>query len=323
MEMGFGVLLCLHLAASLVYFFVAAHSRGKIAAFCETVLALAIPVFGLLVLLVYRMACRIGGLDQHRPPKEEEEEVDVFTGNLDYDGNIVPLNDTFLMDDAKKKREFFTTAIKQNVVTNRGILRMAMGDSDRETAYYAVSLMTTKLEELENKLFAAEGELRQQAVDHKGVNLRKDDGEAAPAKGSWDKFRQQSVLEEYATALKEYLSYGDFIDSVTYRQKRRDYRETLGKLVHLLPERREYYAEEIRQLIALGEYEAAEEACQRFLQRFPQEERAYLAFVHLYEARRQPEKLRQKLAELKSCPIELSTEAMRVIRFWDKGAQHG
>ena len=219
---------------------------------------------------------------------------------MDYDENIVPLNDTFLMDDAKKKREFFTTAIKQNVVTNRSILRMAMGDSDRETAYYAVSLMTTKLEALDNRLFAAEDAVRH--VDE------------LP---NWDTAGKADILNRYIEILKEYLSYGDFIDSVTYKQKRLDYQLALDRLTKLRPEDKDYYEEEIDLLLDMKDFATATRVCETFQARFPTEERAYLAFIKLYQAQGEPVKLREKIKELKACPVELSVEALRVIRFWD------
>ena len=292
--------LFLHFAVTLAFFLWGCRSRNRIQMLSETVLVLALPVFGILTMIGYRVVCSILHLEDQRIQKEDLEEEQLFTGNLDYDGNIVPLNDTFLIDDAKKKREFFTTAIKQNVVTNQEILRMAMNDSDRETAYYAVSLLTTQMEKLENKLFAEEGVLQKEYESE-----------------------HMEDLETYADTLKEYLSHRKFIDHVTYRQKQGVYLGVLDRLVSLMPERKDFYMEELRQLISAGDYLSAAEVCQNFQEKFPEDEDSYLMYIRLYQAQYDPDKLQEKIAELKASPIKLSVEALRVIRYWDREARYG
>ena len=88
-------------------------------------------------------------------PDDEDEDLSLSIDDPAYSGDIVPLRDTFLLDDAKLKRKFFTDAIKQNVVERQSILTEAVHDSDREIAYYAVSLMTAHMEQL-NEEFSGE-----------------------------------------------------------------------------------------------------------------------------------------------------------------------
>ena len=77
----------------------------------------------------------------------------------------MPLRDTFLLDDAKLKRKFFTDAIKQNVVERQSILNEAVHDSDREIAYYAVSLMTAHMEQLNEEIYTIEEKIKRGAED--------------------------------------------------------------------------------------------------------------------------------------------------------------
>ena len=201
-------LLLAHLAAALAFFLWGIHGKNRIQIAAETVLVLAVPVFGLLSMLGYRAACRLLHMEKVHLQKETEEEDAFLVGGMKYDSNIVPFHDTFLMEDAGKKRELFTTAIKQEALTNQELLRMAMNDSDREIAYYAVSLLTTQMEKLENKLFVKEGQLqKEQEAEH-----LKD-------------------LEEYEEILREYLSHEKFIDHVTFRQKQGMYLGVLDRLV--------------------------------------------------------------------------------------------
>ena len=47
-------------------------------------------------------------------------------------------------------------------------------------------------------------------------------------------------------------------------------------------------------------------------------------YIELYQAQKRPEELQKKIRELKACPIDLSKQALQVIRFWDKeAAAHG
>lgn len=293
-------LLFAHLAVTALFFLWNCRSRNLIQTVSETVIVLALPFFGLLSMVGYRLACRALHMENVHLQKGEEDEEDSFAGGMAYDSNIVPFHDTFLMEDAGKKRELFTTAIKQEVVTNQDILRMAMNDNDREIAYYAVSLLTTQMEKLENKLFKEEGRLqKEQEAEH-----LKD-------------------LEEYAATLREYLSHEKFIDHVTFRQKQGMYLGVLDRLVSLLPDRKEYYMEELHQLISEKDYAAAAEVCQNFQEHFPLDEDAYLMYIRLYQAERSTGKMQEKIAELKAAPIKLSPEALRVIRYWDREAHHG
>ena len=62
------------------------------------------------------------------------------------------------------KRKYFTDAIRQDMVSNQNILHKAVYDEDREIAYFAVSLMTAKLQALSNELFHLEQK-------HQGLRL--------------------------------------------------------------------------------------------------------------------------------------------------------
>ena len=293
-------LLLLHLAFALSFSLWNFRKRDRIQATVEAVVVLALPGLGLLLALGCRILCAKFHLEKRQLPMERPEEEPLFLESMAYDGNIVPLNDTFLMEDAKKKRELFTTAIKQDALKDQETLRMALNDDDRETAYYAVSLLTTQMEQLESQLFEAEGKLQQeQESEH------------------------LEDLEEYAGLLREYLSHEKFIDHVTFQQKKGVYLGILDRLVSLLPERKEYYMEEFQELIAGKDFATASEVCKAFQEHFPEDEDSYLMYIRLYQAMRDPGKLQAKIAELKACPIRLSVEAMRVIRYWDRGAQHG
>ena len=181
------------------------------------------------------------------------------------------------------------------MLQNQQVLQQAVHDEDREIAYYAISMLTTKLEALETQLFQEEKQLHEENVS-------------------------AALLNDYAANLREYIAQ-KFIDPMTRRQKEERYAAVLGRLVAAEPEKTEHYREKICQDIRLACYDSAQEVCALFLQHFPGTEQPYLMYIRLYQARHEPEALQQKIDELKALPIKLTIEAMEVIRFWDrKGA---
>ncbi|MCR5756949.1 MAG: hypothetical protein K6F95_03475 [Selenomonas sp.] len=292
--MDFYALLFLHAALTLAYGAVNLWRRPRLHAVTETILVFAIPFFGVLLMVSYHLGCWLLKLKGRREIEAEKEGEAFFQGTL-LDEDIIPLHDAFLVENVQKKRQYFTGAIKQAVVDNEGILQMAMHDRDREIAYYAVALLTARMEKMENELFSQANRIIS------GVGQ-----ENLPQ------------LEEYAQLLKSYLEQRKFIDHVTFEKKQGDYIGLLDYLKKMRPDKLEYYTEEIRQLLATKNYTAAELVCAELKEHFPQHEESYMMYIRLYQSWRKPKKLQQKIQELKACPIELSQEALQAIRYWDK-----
>ena len=208
----------------------------------------------------------------------------------------MPLRDTFLLDDAKLKRKFFTDAIKQNVVERQSILNEAVHDSDREIAYYAVSLMTAHMEQLNEEIYTLEEKIKRGADD-------------------------DALLDEYVKKVREFLlrQYGD---EVTREQQRTRYMEMLRLLAERHPEHPAYRAEEIRELIHGGQMLEAEASCLEMREQHPNDELPLLLLMNVYQASHRREKLLETISALKKLPVRLSNEAMQAIRYWDGGVVH-
>lgn len=297
--MDFYALLLLHIALTAVYFLGNLWRRPRLHVAAESIIVLAVPFMGLLLMVSYRLCYHLFKLAGGRQPEIEGEEKAFFRGTQ-LGEDIIPLNDAFLVDDVQKKRHYFTDAIKQAVVDNESILQMAMHDRDREIAYYAVALLTARMEKLENELFARESMI----ISGEGE-------ENVP------------LLEEYAQMLQSYLSQKKFIDHVTYQKKQGDYIGLLDYLKQARPEKIEYYTEEIKQLLDTENYTTAELVCAELMEHFPDREESYMMYIRLYQSWRKPKRLQARIRELKASPLELSQEALQAIRFWDKEASHG
>ncbi|SFA88427.1 hypothetical protein [Selenomonas ruminantium] len=292
--MTFYTLILLHLLLTMGYFLLNMRRKPRLHTVTETIIVFAVPFFGLLLMVSYRIICYYLNLTNGKRAEDETDEKVLFRG-IHLDEDIIPLNDAYLVDDVQKKRNYFTDAIKQAVVDNESILQMAMHDRDREIAYYAVSMLTSKMEKLENELFSKESMIIK-----------------------WEGEGSINLLEEYTQMLKSYLAHKKFIDHVTYRKKQGDYIGLLDYLKKMCPDKMEYYTEEVEQLLSTGNYTEAEFVCAELKEHFPQKEESYMMYIKLYQSWRKPKQLQQKIRELKACPIELSQEALRTIRYWDK-----
>lgn len=279
---------CHLLLTGAVYLAVAIKADRR-QAFAEAGIVLLLPGAGFLAVAVTRLLYSLRFMQNRIDPHKLMNRNNVFTNLISYDENVIPLHDTFLVDDVQVKRKVFLDAVKQNVLDNPKVLRMATYDTDREIAYYAVSMISGHIEELEGQLAELEAELRQ---------------DAAPEK-----------VREYAGLLADYLSQ-DFVDALTKREKGRIYVEVLARLLQEEPENDEYMQAKINQEILLEAYSEAEEDCQTFQERFPDREEPYLLYMKLYHAMRRPELLEQKLAELKGSRARLSPEALGILRYW-------
>lgn len=285
-----------YLALTLLYMAGEAKRRGKISAVAKGVFAVALPAAGLLLLVLYEFFGHVLDLMGRTGKEEEEEDLSLSFGERAYDADIVPLRDMFLVEDPKLKRKFFTDAIKQNVVERQSILDEAVHDSDREIAYYAVSMMTAHMEQLGEEIYALE-----EAIKH----------------GTED----DALLDEYVEKVREFLlrRYGD---SVTREQQRLRYMEMLRLLSERHPDHPAYHAERIRGLIREGRLQEAQEACAAFRARRPDDELPLLLMLRLYQAAHEREKVQETVEALKRLPVRLTNEAMRAIRYWDGGVAH-
>lgn len=293
--MAFATYIVLHLA---VTFLVGAFSFlkwGKGQAFCETLLVLALPIWGLCLWIVFH------GVDiwypllvEKQPPLPKKREVLSF-GEIPYDEDMIPLRDAFLLDDVYKKRKFFTESIKQNVVSDQDILLSAMHDEDREMSYYAVSMMTTRMENLENRLIEIERDLEEK--------------------------KTLENLQKYASLLKDYLSHQKFMDHFSFAEKEDQYRRTLQKLIQKDPGEKEPYVNLYGLWMQKKQWDEVEKVCIAYKKQFGMDERAFLFYIEWYEKIKDKKAMMAMIGEMKKSSLVLSKKALQVIRYWDRGSQ--
>ena len=285
--------LALHLLLTAAYALLAARRLPRLQAATETLLVLLLPFFGLAILAVWHIACcllHIGALPLY---EREPQRGLISLEPLAYQADIVPLQDTYLLGDARLRRRLFTDAIKQEVVNNEAVLRQAVHDKDREIAYYAVSLMTARTEKLAAELYALEQRLQAAGAD------------------------DEPLLRRYVETLEAFLASGSG-DEASRREKRGALLSALAALAKAHPESTLYFEQALRQLLASGAYEQAEAVLRDYAKQHPGEEGPCLFALRLAFARRQPERMAAAVQALKALPCRLSADALAAIRYWDR-----
>ena len=187
----------------------------------ELLIVLLVPVAGVVLLTLVQLFSTFFGINGGHTLEDRDPGTDFALGDRDYNGNMVPLNDVYLLGNSQLKRQLFTDSIKQDVVTNQAILRRAIQDEDREIAYYAVSLLTAKMESLGEKIHQLEEQLKTAAPDN------------------------HELMDRYAGCLKRFLSSG-YGDAATRARQQEAYIRVLEVLAQKMPEKSIYYEEEIK-----------------------------------------------------------------------------
>lgn len=286
-----------HLIVTAVTMLVVWRLRDKMQAVVEGLIVLAVPVFGFLIVVGFHLASKIMNLEVKKEPERLKKPEALNLDNLRTNEDVVPLFDGYLLGNDQKKRQFFTDAIKQDIVVNQGILKSAIHDEDREMSYYAVSMLTTRMETLETELFRVEQELEE--LD-------------APERAD----ERLAKKKEYADLLAEYIAHEDFVDHVTYRRKQSRYLEILLELATACPDEEKYYRAAEKELLSIHDYERAEKLCADYARAFPESESPYLMYIALYQEMHDRPRLMQKIDELKRSPLRLSKQALEIIRYW-------
>ena len=288
----FMMLLIVHIVITALWFLLASRFRTRQQACVESVIVLLLPVAGLMMLLAWRLVCRVFHYDVHHPEPFEEDDDDFSLSTMDYQADIVPLSDTYLLGDAHMKRRLFTNAIKQEVVENPEILREAVHDEDREITYYAVSMMTARMGKVANDIDVVEQALAEGRVEDRAANLAR-----------------------YADLLEDYLKNG-YGDADGRAKKERQLIDTLAELVRLEPDDDDARKQQVRTLIRAKAFDEARAACAAYAAARPETEGPVYLRLMLAAAERDDAGVRTAVKELRALPVRLSPEALTTIRYW-------
>ena len=217
------------------------------------------------------------------------EDDEFLPSAMDYQADIVPLSDTYLLGDARLKRRLFTDAIKQEVVENPTILQDAVHDEDREITYYAVSMMTAHMEKVSEAIETVKKQLETEPTD--------------------------ALLDQYAGLLETYLEHG-YGDAQSRSFMEHELRATLTQLVQHAPKSAPGRERQIRAFLRGKEYEEAEAACRHYAEVCAGEEGPVYMKLVLAASRHDAKGVQSAVAALRALPVRLSPRAITAIRYW-------
>lgn len=262
-------------------------------------LAWIVPFAGLpLALLANFAASRSVSADAERFEQVVElyEEVGgiVEKPNLTNETSVVPIEDALLLNDHVTRRRIVLDALKEESLDMVAFLKKAVRNEDTETAHYAVAaIMEMK------RTMMAQLQLLSVETERSPENL--------------------SVQYDYANAIKSYLDSG-LMEGESERTYRFFQAEVLERLSMLEKCGETVFADLMECELALGRYDRAEAASERFLEVYPKSELAYYMALKFYYSLRAGQKFQEVLKKLKESPVKVSHRTLEIIRYWSHDA---
>ncbi|MBQ5586680.1 MAG: hypothetical protein IIU71_09925, partial [Selenomonadaceae bacterium] len=125
------LLICIgcHLLLTGAVYLAVAMKADRRQALAEAGIVLLLPGAGFLAVGITRLLYSLRFMQNRIDPHKLMNRNNVFTNLISYDENVIPLHDTFLVEDVQIKRKVFLDAVKQNVLDNPKVLRMATYDT--------------------------------------------------------------------------------------------------------------------------------------------------------------------------------------------------
>ena len=275
-----------------IVFAITMHNKGQKAGLA--LFFFVFPVMGFLVYLIPLLILRlrgVGSYDRESLVKRMEVKQESVMPIVEKELNVIPIEDAMAISSNVEKRTLLLEQLKKDISVNYKTVLVAGNDSDSESAHYVAA---AKMEVDRRKQSQVSGYKKEWEAD----------------KGNYEK------LILYLEALSEYISSELLAEKeadiykIDYCQK---VNELLQKKKDMLKSKE--YGCCLEYLIELGQDDMAESLWEHI----PEEcksERNYLAMLKKYYTDVNKEMFYKYLDELSSSKIELSSEGLRMLRYW-------
>lgn len=156
-----GLILLLNAIAAVIYLLFKLWKRQWKAGLLLCVFMLATPVVGPLNLLLAEMMVSVQKLFSDREINMEDLSFDqrrvrvILDADMEKERNVVPVEEMLIVSDKSSKRETFLEALKEEQAGSLGVIRNAIEDQDMEIAHYAATYVAdtiTRAKERERTL---------------------------------------------------------------------------------------------------------------------------------------------------------------------------
>lgn len=282
-----------HLVLSCFFAVMGLNKINKQERFCNFIIALFFPIGGYIAVLILYVS-RNRNVKEIQNEPDLEDALILFTERFDRqrDTNIVPLEETLLINDTKVKRQQLINALKKESSKYIDMLKVALRDEDAETSHYAASAIA----EIKGKL-----DLKIQAFSVEYEKNKLDIG----------------VLKQYADVLEDYLN-SNLLDEYARRKTIFTYIGVLENLLNSHGRNSDYYNRLINALYETKEIDKAKKYCKDYLENC-KDEGAYLANLKYFYLIKDKNGFDEVFNSLLGSSIKLSNKGIGIIRFWLDG----
>ncbi len=292
------ILLAFHVLICLLFFGINIAANGLQDSIYKLIIIFFMPVLGL---AFFMMSAII-----HKTIKRKEGELEDYLKTLhsyehvyqeesiDFEReiNTVPLRDMLQVDDASQKRDYLIYILKKDFSGHINGLQHALKSDDSETSHYASAALMEIKSQFESMIQNAE------------ENYRHDS-------------KNQDVLKEYIAVLKKYL-ISKLADSIDYYDFQDKYAHALAALIENFEAEKGDYTEKISADIFLDDYESAARCCSFFIEKYPDSEEPYIAYLKLNYALNDFEAFSNTISELRMKKITISDELEDMVGYWER-----
>lgn len=266
--------------------------------FLKAMILIGCPFIGTLILFyMMRNASGKSELPNWLLKREQYTDFSLQSPNRLEEVNVIPFQDALTLNDNKTKRKTLIGLLKKDFIHKASALELALQSADTETSHYAA----TALQDSKSKLMKQMRSLEAQLVKNE---------------------QDAEVLLDYLDVLKQAVQM-EFLDLKTRRKYMYTYFHTLSSYIRIQPfQSPSQYGELITTALDLGEYEAACQTANDFLERFPHEEDAYFSMMHVHYQMANTSAFYETVEQLRNSGAKLSPERLKQLRFWLPGEDH-
>lgn len=291
-------LLVINLLASLIYFAVSLKPRGAQESIYRFIVALLLPVFGLVFFLLTWLFEKITRdteniIESYEKFIKEEGHIDyVREIDMEKEINIVPIEDSLSLSSFKDRRAFLIDLLKKDYSRHIIALQKAVKNVDSETSHYAGAALMEIKKQFDILLHSA----------NKKFEANKND---------------ISTIMEYIEVIKKYLN-SNLPDEVSSREYNVNLSYLIEKLLLKKHDDKQLFIDKILIDLKLGNYDNAKVFIEKFRHFFPNNAEPYMMLLRFFYETNNHKSLLEIIDSLKKVDVKLSARDLDIINYWKR-----
>lgn len=283
----------IHSLVCLLYYYLSFFWIKPQERFCRLLIALTLPVFGLMVLTASDLVKgKKKALDPYQTMRKGEGVKLPIRVRLSQNKDAVSLEEVLIVNNNLTKRRVLLEIFKENPERYIKELKLALNDPDTETSHYA----SAALMEIKRKLTNSISRLSKLLSDNP---------------------EDMDVLQEYLALLNKYID-SDILDTASRRKLQTEYCSLAQ--AHLEQKNRalspKLYQALVLYVFVLGHKEKAKALGRQLIDLYPEYEQPYFASMQVAYDSGEYEELKAVIELLKNSSVILSKPGLNRLRFF-------